>query len=112
MNHFELFKNLMVMAAADGKLTGEEIEFLVTRAERWGITDAQVNEAIENAKQIDPDVVMPESKEEAVEMLRLWIRTMAADGEIAEEERRLFAVAAVKLGITPQELDDIIDSVV
>jgi uncharacterized tellurite resistance protein B-like protein len=31
MTRFELFKNLMVMAAADGKLTEDEVTFLSQR---------------------------------------------------------------------------------
>ena len=36
---------------------------------------------------------------------------MAADGRLDEGEKRLFALAAVKMGIAPDELDELISSV-
>jgi uncharacterized tellurite resistance protein B-like protein len=110
MDRFELFKNLMVMAFADAKLTKEEIVFLSVRAERWGLTDAQVNEAIKHAADPNAMLTIPESKVERLEMLRLLIRTMAADGVLHEVEKRLFAVAAAVMGVSADELNQLLDS--
>ncbi len=110
MDRLELFKNLMLMAFADAKLTQEEIVFLSVRAERWGLSDAQVNEAIKHAADPKAVLTIPESKVERLEMLRLLIRTMAADGVLADVEKRLFAVAAAVMGITTDELNQLLNS--
>jgi hypothetical protein len=38
MERLEMFKILMVMAAADKKFTSEEAELLALRSHRWGVT--------------------------------------------------------------------------
>ena len=45
-------------------------------------------------------------------MLSDLIRIMAADGKLSEVEKRLFALAAAKMGIERSELDDLIDKLV
>lgn len=44
-------------------------------------------------------------------MLRDLIRMMAADGDLADVEKDLFATAAAKMEISEDELNQIIDSV-
>ncbi len=109
MDRFELFKNLMVMAAADKKFTEEEVEFLALRSSRWGISDQQFEEAFEFAKSNEAEMTIPEGQEERRRLLRDLIRMMAADGELASVEKRLFAEAAAKMGIKPGELEKTID---
>ena len=46
-----------------------------------------------------------------VEMLKELIHMMAADGELAETEKQLFATAAARMDISGDELNDIIDSI-
>jgi len=62
MERYEMFKSLMVMAAADRKFTEEEVEFLALRSSRWGITDQQFEEALQYAKDDGATVSIPESK--------------------------------------------------
>lgn len=109
MERYEMFKSLMVMAAADRKFTEEEVEFLALRSSRWGITDQQFEEALQYAKSGDAVVSIPEKKEDRERLLHDLIRMMAADGELAPVEQRLFAEAAAKMGVSPDQLDKIID---
>jgi len=108
-HRFELFKNLMVMAAADRKFTEEEIQFLALRSSRWGITDEQFDRALQYAKRPDAHVSIPENCEERSRLLRDLLEMMAADGELAPIEKRVFAEAAAKMGITSEQLDKMID---
>lgn len=111
MTPFSTFQNLMVMAASDGQLTEEEIVFLAQRANRWGVTDEQFGEAMKFA--VSPGAVLsiPAQKSERVQLLREMVRMMAVDGELAEIEKNLFAVAAATMRISDSELNAIFDDV-
>jgi uncharacterized tellurite resistance protein B-like protein len=109
MERFEMFKSLMVMAAADRKFTDEEVEFLALRSSRWGITDQQFEAALQFAKSENAVVSIPEKLEDRERLLRDLIQMMAADGELAPVEQRLFAEAAAKMGISADQLDKVID---
>lgn len=111
MTRFETFQNLMVMAASDGQLTEEEIVFLAQRANRWGITDHEFAEAMRFS--VSPGAVLsiPGQKGERVQLLREMVRMMAVDGDLAEIEKNLFAVAAATMRIGDTELNEIFDDV-
>lgn len=111
MPKFEFFKNMMVMAAADGQLTEEEIAFLAQRSNRWGITDAEFAEAIKFAVSPSAHLSIPATKGEAQQLLKEMVRVMAVDGELAEIEKNLFAVAAATMKISDAELNGIFDAV-
>ncbi len=110
MDDFERFKNLMVMALADGKLTDEELTFLSLRCARWGLGEEQFAEAIEFARGADVSIAMPADKAERVEILKDQIRMMAVDGELSEAEKQLFAIVAATMNVGSEELDQLIDS--
>ena len=54
---------------------------------------------------LDPEVV---SKDD-VEMLQDLIRTMAADGQLSEVEKRVFATAAAVMEISSEDVNRLID---
>jgi uncharacterized tellurite resistance protein B-like protein len=54
----------------------------------------------------------PVDRLEQNQMLSDLIRMMAADGKLSEVEKRLFALAAAKMGVERTELDKIIDRLV
>ena len=112
MEPFEMFKNLMVMAAADQKFTEEEIAFLSMRSSRWGLTDAQFDEALQYVASGRQEMTYPESREQRLMLLRNLLQIMAADGELAPVEKRLFAEASARMEITGEELDRLIDELV
>ena len=47
MNDYDMFKNLLVMAAADQSFSEEEIVYLSQRANRLGISEEQFQEALD-----------------------------------------------------------------
>lgn len=110
MDHHDLFNNLMVMAAADGKLTDGEIALLAQRARKWGISRGEVAAAADYAASGDAEFVFPPTVEERRELLTELIRVMAADGELADIERKLFALAASAMDVSNDELNEILDS--
>lgn len=104
-------RNLLVMAAADGSLTEREISFLTDRRERWGIPEDAFADLIRYAISDVAELEIPESHQERVEMLQDLLRMMAADGDLAEVEKQLFATASVAMNISDNQLKEIIDSV-
>jgi uncharacterized tellurite resistance protein B-like protein len=112
MDRLRLFRNLMVMAAADGKMTDEEIMFLAERCSRWGINDEQFQDALQSVQGDKLELEIPHEPKARRELLRDMLRMMAADGDLAETERRLFAVAAATMEVGGDDLDALIDSVV
>jgi uncharacterized tellurite resistance protein B-like protein len=104
-------QNLLVMAAADGSLTEREIGFLTDRRERWNVPEDVFANAIRYAISEDAELQIPESEEERIEMLQDLLRMMAADGDLAEIEKELFATASAAMEISNEKLELIIDSV-
>jgi uncharacterized tellurite resistance protein B-like protein len=111
MNLSDQLRNLLVMAASDGSMTESEINFLTDRAKSWSIPDEEFAAAIRYAISDDAQLVVPARREERVAMLQDLLRMMAADGDLAEVEKNLFATAAVKMGFSNDELTEIIDSI-
>ena len=109
MERFEMFKILMVMAAADKKFTSEEIELLALRSSRWGLTDEQFTAALEFAKGEAQSLPFPESRGSREKLLRDLLEVMAADGELAPVEKKLYALCAAAMGLSAEDLDDKID---
>ena len=109
MTRLEMFRNLMVMAAADQKFTNEEIELLALRSSRWGISDQDFEAALRYAADPHAKIVVPVDGEDRRKFLASLIEVMAADGELALVERRLFSEAAARMGVSPAELDRLID---
>ena len=100
------------MAAADGKIREAELRMLSDRAMQWGITDDEFEEALQFAMSGTAELHIPNSKEDRYAILKDLMRMMAADGEMAVAERKLFAHAAGALEINDEELNQIIDEVV
>lgn len=111
MSHSDIFRNLLLMAAADGRMSEAEFRLLSHRAAEWGITDEQFEQAIQDAIAGRAELTIPTDPEERTELLKEMIRIMAADGHMAEEQKQLFALAASVLDVSMKELNRLIDSV-
>ncbi|MFO1065074.1 MAG: TerB family tellurite resistance protein [Pirellulales bacterium] len=105
-------KNLVIMAAADGSLSEQEIALLIDRAAHLGLSEEDLEKAIAFALSGNAKLKLPIDRMEQDEMLRELIRMMAADGQLLEVEKRLFALAAAKMGIDRGDLDKLIDDMV
>jgi uncharacterized tellurite resistance protein B-like protein len=106
-----LFQNLVNLAAADCQFTDEELEFLAERAERWGIGLAEFESAIADVSTGAIRIDLPQSRPARVELMQEMIRMMAADGQLADIEKRLCAVASAKMDFSTAEFDQILNSV-
>lgn len=109
MDRQQLFTNLVNLAAIDGKFTEEEVQFLVGRAEMWGIPSDEFETALAGINE-EITLKLPETKANRIELLTEMIRLMAADGELAETEKGLCAAASASMDITSEEFVAIVDS--
>ena len=112
MHRIELFHNLVNLAAVDGKFTDEEIHFLAERAERWDISQDEFETAMVGVTSGQLEVKVPEEYEQKVELMKEMLRLMAIDGELAEQEKRLCAMASARMDFTSQQFEEILDAVI
>lgn len=112
MDRVELFHNLVNLAAADGKFTQEEVEFLASRAQQWGIPDDEFETALAGISEGQIEITVPHSREDRVALLKEMIRLMAADGELAEMEKDLCAQASARMDFTIDEFQQLLHEVV
>ena len=109
MENIDQLKNLIVMAAADGKFTQSELELLAERCHQFGLSQEQFEKAFAEATRSDAKFVIPTEQAEKAVLLRDLLRMMAADGELSTTEKKLFAQAAVQMQMDKVEIDEIID---
>ena len=112
MNALDHLKNLVIMAAADGSLSEHEIALLIDRCGGLGLQEEDLEKAIAFALSDGAKMRLPVDRSEQDKMLGELIRMMAADGQLLEVEKRLFALAAAKMGIEKHDLDTLIDALV
>jgi uncharacterized tellurite resistance protein B-like protein len=112
MRHLDHLKNLVIMASADGSLTEREIALLVDRCGELGLDEADLGKAVEFALSDSASLKLPVDRKEQIEMLSDLMRVMAADGQLSEVEKRLFALAAAKMNVDRKELDHLIDDLI
>lgn len=112
MQHLDHLKNLVIMAAADGTLSEQEIALLVDRCSALGLEEEDLEKAIAFALSGEAKLKFPVDRSEQDQMLADLMRMMAADGKLSEVEKRLFALAAAKMGIAKEDLETLIDRLV
>ncbi|MCM2370838.1 tellurite resistance TerB family protein [Aporhodopirellula aestuarii] len=105
-------RNLVVMALADGSIGGREVAFLADRCVELGLGQAELQSALEFGLGDDAALELPADEATREELLADLIVMMAADGVLAETEKRLFALAAAHMNIVGDRLQQIISSVI
>ncbi len=112
MKQLDQLKNLVIMASADGALSEREIAFLVDRCSALGLDEADLEKSIDFALSDQASIKLPSTKKDQIDMLSDLIRMMAADGNLSEIEKRLFALASARMGVDKKEIDGLIDRLV
>jgi uncharacterized tellurite resistance protein B-like protein len=103
-----LLRNLVVMAMADGSIGEREVNLVADRCDELGLNATDLQDAIEFGLSDDAALELPPDKGSREELMRELIRMMAADGRLDEGEKRLFALAAVKMDLSSGDLDRLI----
>lgn len=97
------FKNLVLIANADGVVTDEEHALLDRIGRKIGLNDIQIKEIKENPSQFS--IIPPVSKVERLEQMVQLIKMMQADGYIDQHEYNLLELLALRLGF--KSIDDV-----
>ena len=102
-------RNLVVMAMADGSLSEREVHLLADRCSELGLDEYDLQKAIEFGLDDEAALVIPTELSERESIMKDLVRMMAADGKLEEGEKRLFALAAVRMNLSDADLDRIVD---
>lgn len=105
-------RNLVVMALADGSIGQREVDMVAQRCIELGLGQAELESALSFGLGDDAALELPVDEDQREELLRDLIRMMAADGHLDESEKRLFALAAAKMNITGERLQNLLSSVI
>lgn len=100
------FRNLATLAIADGSIDEDEKEFLLEKAEEYGIDKAEVEKILNNPDQ--NFFVAPDNCGDREEQLSDAVYIAMIDGEIHEKEYALCVKFANRLGLTAKDVDEII----
>lgn len=101
-------RNIIVMALADGSIGEREVNLVADRCEQLGLGESHLQDAMAYGLGDDAAIEIPHDPEEREDLMRDLILMMAADGHLAENEKRLFALAAVRMGMSSSDLDHLI----
>lgn len=110
MKNIGVLRTMLTMALADGGISREELRLLTQRALQWDFTDEDFERLLEEEPEQGSQLEMPKTHAEGMEMLRQLILMMGADGKLESQEKKLFAILAAKLGISANDLHQVIDS--
>ncbi|MEJ2005525.1 MAG: hypothetical protein P8X57_11295 [Cyclobacteriaceae bacterium] len=99
-------KNLVALAASDGKIDPSEMELLRDAAGKAGVGYEELLEMLETAE--EGGYFIPESYEDRETQLIQMLSLAIADGEFSESEYNLCKMVAEKLDFTERELNLII----
>ena len=97
------------MALADGSLGEREVNLVADRCAQLGLDEYDLQKAVEFGLGDDAALELPTDQADCEALLQDLIRMMAADGHLDEGEKRLFALAAAKMSIGPQDVERLID---
>jgi uncharacterized tellurite resistance protein B-like protein len=100
-------KNLVMVALADGQLSDDEWELLVSIADRLGIKETETRAIKNNPESVT--FMPPKKYEEKVQQIEDLVAIMTIDREINQSEVELCKKIALKLDVLPQIVDSIIE---
>ncbi len=108
------FKNLVVLAAIDGKIDEREKELLYHIGRHWGLRLGEVSSVITEifSKPEKIKFVPPKNTAERIEQLFDLIYMMLIDGVIDEREFDFCTVVSVKMGFPPSMVHRIVTDII
>ncbi len=92
-------KNLVAISKLDGKITTEELTFLLTVGKKVGVSEKEINKMIKRTSKIE--VYKPETLELTLDYIYDLVLMASADGIIDENEIDLTIKISEKLGLNP-----------
>lgn len=102
------FQNLIAIAFVDGSIAQREMNFLKTKAKIHNISNEDLNAWIESARNLH--FVVPPHMVIRHAYLDEYMDMVLADGVIHPKELSLMKKICVMIGLTEEDLYDVIDS--
>jgi uncharacterized tellurite resistance protein B-like protein len=102
-------RNAMVMALADGKLTGEEKRGIESLRQRLGIDADEFRDLCEEVRRDPNRISLPREAAEARAALDLLIEIAAVDGQIQPAEQAVLHRVGEYVGLDTPEVDRLTD---
>lgn len=102
-------KNLIEMAAVDGKFDDVEFDLLKTIAKRNSISENQLKQIRENPQGVNFEI--PSDKKVKFSQFYDLVHMMTVDKSIHDEELKLCNLFAVKFGYKRETIAELIDSI-
>lgn len=97
------FRNMVLIAKADGVIRPEERALLHKMGQHLGLSDLQMAEIIKHSSQLR--TVPPYSREERFEQMIDLVRMVQIDGSVDDAEMKILERVAVGIGYS--DLDDV-----
>lgn len=102
-------KNLIEMAAVDGRFDKAEYDLLKIISKRNNISESQLKSIQANPAKIKFEVP-PDPTEKFLQLYDL-VHMMSADKEIHTEEKKLCNLFAIKFGYPKEKVDDLVTAI-
>lgn len=112
MSPIERIRHLLAMAAADSRMNEAELGFLSERAFELGVSEDEFHQALQAAVKGDIQLTIPGGAAERRQLLKDLIMMMAADGELQDREKELFAHIAGAMELSTEDLHQVIDATI
>ncbi len=96
-------QNMLAIALADGKITNEEIQYIINKARKAGFSTQDLQMLTNIPANLEPYI--PATNKEKEEHIKDLMIIMAVDGTISSEEMGLCKFLAIKMGINPDIVD-------
>jgi uncharacterized tellurite resistance protein B-like protein len=100
-------KNLVALAAIDGHVHKDEIEYLYKIGEKYQLKPQQIKKILDNKENIEPEI--PEAHHQKIALLFDLIGMMMADNIIEESEMDFCKKMFRKFGYKDLLIDEMID---
>ena len=97
------FRNMVLIAKADGEISAEEVELLHKMGQKISLSEAQVQEIIKDPKKLE--IIPPSDRVERFEQMVELIQMVQVDGKVDDNEMKLLERVAVGIGY--KDLDDV-----
>ena len=101
------FQNVILIAAADGRLDSNESEFIVNMGNRLGLSPDQVMHIADHLPELN--FIIPEEGIQKTLELQTLVMMMLEDGRIHDREYALCLQYTDRVGYTKGILDEMID---
>ena len=103
-------KNLVMLAAADDRITDSELAVLLAVASRENIAPEDFSNVLENPDSVT--IELPEDEDTKLAYLRDMVAMMMVDGELDEQEMAICKIYAMALGYRGSIVDGMIAGVI